>query len=65
VAKAKTIPVSVRLPALEVQQLDDMVARHPIIGSRHNLARRALRLGMEAITADPSVLLKSDAKRKA
>ena len=57
--------LGVRVSADDVARLDALAERLPI-GSRHAIARFALRLGLDAIERDPGVLLGAAAKgRKA
>jgi hypothetical protein len=57
--------LGLRLDAEDVARLDALTERM-LVGSRHALARAALRLGLDAIEADPAVLLGGGVKgRKA
>lgn len=53
--------LGLRLDADDVARLNALTARM-LLGSRHSLARAALRLGLDAIEANPAVLLGGAAK---
>ena len=54
---AESKPLNLRLPHAVGDQLDALAASLPIV-SRHRLAVEALRLGIAALMADPSILLR-------
>jgi hypothetical protein len=57
--------LGVRVSSDDLARLDAIVARLPI-GSRHAIARFALRIGLDAIERDPAILLGTAVKgRKA
>jgi hypothetical protein len=57
--------LGVRVSSDDLARLDAIVTRLPI-GSRHAIARFALRIGLDAIEHDPAILLGSAVKgRKA
>jgi hypothetical protein len=49
--------VALRISEDEAQRLDAFAAAHPIV-SKHAIARFALRLGMDRLEKDPSLLLR-------
>jgi hypothetical protein len=53
--------LGVRVSSDDLARLDALVERLPI-GSRHAIARFALRVGLDVIERDPSVLLGSAVK---
>lgn len=57
---AESKPLNLRLPHAVGDQLDALAASLPIV-SRHRLAVEALRLGIAALMADPSILLRGAA----
>jgi len=59
-ANAESEPLNLRLPHAVGDQLDALAASLPIV-SRHRLAVEALRLGIAALAADPSILLRGAA----
>jgi hypothetical protein len=54
---AESKPFNLRLPHPVAAQLDALAASLPIV-SKHRLAVEALRLGIAALVADPSILLR-------
>jgi hypothetical protein len=48
--------LAVRVTVTDVERLDAVVARSPGLLTRHALARAAMRIGLDAIERDPSVL---------
>ena len=53
----KSKPLNLRLPHAVSDQLRDLAATLPIV-TKHRLAVEALRLGLAALAADPSILLR-------
>ena len=56
--------LGIRIDAEDVARLDALTERM-LLGSRHALARAALRLGLDAIERDPTVLVGGSKGRKA
>jgi hypothetical protein len=56
--------LGIRIDADDVARLDALTERM-LLGSRHALARAALRLGLDAIERDPTVLVGGAKGRKA
>lgn len=57
--------LGVRVSTEDLERIDALAQRLPI-GTRHSIARFALRIGLDAIERDPSVLLGTPVKgRKA
>jgi hypothetical protein len=56
--------LGIRIDAEDVARLDALTERM-LLGSRHALARAALRLGLDAIERDPTVLVGGAKGRKA
>lgn len=54
--------LGVRVSSDDLARLDALVQRLPI-GSRHAIARFALRVGLDAIERDPAILLGDSLKR--
>lgn len=54
---AESKPLNLRLPHAVSDQLQALATSLPIV-SKHRLAVEALRLGLAALAADPSILLR-------
>lgn len=62
VAETKSESLNLRLSPAELEHLDRVAALVPV-ATRQAIARAALSLGLQAIEADPSVLLAQPAKK--
>lgn len=55
--------IYLRVTEQDLRRLDDLAERYPIL-KRSSLARAAMRMGLDAIERDPTVLLKQPVPKR-